>query len=407
MREVEMRPGNIRPAGLKPVELREGATISGAMHVALLALLLFGTDFLSARDSAPLNITEVELIDGSEFDAAVSAAPVVPQETPEELQPEVVKDETVAELPAPDVAIELPDMPSLASDAEPDDTPPDLSALLIPPPPTSVVTEPPRASIAEIPSPDEVLHQAPTPESAPSTEPVQALAAAPKPESAPRAPAPPEPEPVAEPQTEPDLELAEQPEPEAEIAAAPEAPDPEEQAAEDPGETAPLGPAPREAKLPVAKPADKAAAALAARKPDPAVKAPEPNETEAATEPKPAEPAATASSQFANIVTVGEKDALRLGIKRYFVYNGNRSDRSLQVTIRIKLANDASIVGKPELIDAGGGDQATQQVLFRSGRRALLRAEAAGEFKKLPAEKYDGWKLIHVTFTPEEIGFST
>ena len=59
------------------------------------------------------------------------------------------------------------------------------------------------------------------------------------------------------------------------------------------------------------------------------------------------------------------------------------------------------------MIDAGGGDQATQQVLFRSGRRALLRAEAAGEFKKLPPEKYDGWKLIHVTFTPEEIGFST
>lgn len=396
MREVDIRPGK---NGL--VELKEGATISGAMHAALLGLLLFGTDFLSAREAAPLKVTEVELIDGSQFDAAVSAAPIVPKETPEQLQPEAVKDRAVAELPTPDAAIELPDMPSLAPDAEPDDTPPDLSALVIPPPPTSIITEPPRASIAEIPSPDEVLHQAPTPESAPSTEPVQALAAAPKPEDAPRAPAPPEPEPEAAPQAEPDPEQTTEPEPEPETAAAPEAPDPEQEAAKDPGETGPLGPAPREAKLPIAKPADKAAAALAARKVDPPPRAAAPKEE---TEPK---PAATASSQFASIITAGEKDALRLGIKRYFVYNGNRSDRSLRVTIRIKLASDASIVGAPELIDAGGGDARTQDVLFRSGRRALLRAEAAGEFKKLPPDKYSGWKLIHVTFTPEEIGFST
>ena len=46
-------------------------------------------------------------------------------------------------------------------------------------------------------------------------------------------------------------------------------------------------------------------------------------------------------------------------------------------------------------------------MLFRAGRRALLKAQSFGEFKKLPPAKYNGWKLIHVTFTPEEIGFSS
>ena len=103
----------------------------------------------------------------------------------------------------------------------------------------------------------------------------------------------------------------------------------------------------------------------------------------------------------------GEKDALRLGIKNHFIYNGNRSDRTLQVTIAIRLHRDATFIGKPELLKASGGDAGARDALFQAGRRALHKARNAGEFGKLPPEKYDGWKLIHVTFTPEEIGFSS
>jgi hypothetical protein len=45
--------------------------------------------------------------------------------------------------------------------------------------------------------------------------------------------------------------------------------------------------------------------------------------------------------------------------------------------------------------------------LFRAGRRALIRAQNAGVFAKLPAEKYEAWRRIHVTFTPEDIGFQS
>jgi hypothetical protein len=79
------------------------------------------------------------------------------------------------------------------------------------------------------------------------------------------------------------------------------------------------------------------------------------------------------------------------------------------VTLAIELDQSARIVKGPELIRASGGDQATQDLLFRSGRAALLKAQNAGVFTKLPPDKYEGWRLIHVTFTPDKdgIGFAT
>jgi hypothetical protein len=138
-----------------------------------------------------------------------------------------------------------------------------------------------------------------------------------------------------------------------------------------------------------------------------------PAETAAAparpAETRPAETArpAASTSRFAQTVTRGERDGLSLAIKRYFTYNGNRSDRSLQVTIGIELDQTGKIVGQPQKIRASGGDASTQNVLYESGRRALYRAASAGEFAKLPAAKYEAWRVIHVTFTPEEIGFSS
>ncbi len=376
---------------MQPVEMRTGATVSGAMHLGFLALALLGTDFFAARDSAPLAVTEIELIDGADFEARLSTAPVVPNEGPAELAPQASGDVEPIVLTMPDVTIEVPVMPFLPETDVAPDEPPDLADLLIPPPPTVVPTEAPRPSIALIPSPDSLPRQAAEPESPPSTEPLQPLAAAPTPEPAPRPTPPPEPEPVA----------AETPEPE------PDEPlqEPEPEAVAEADQDAPVSNAPQEARLPVAKPAELAAAARASSAPEPVAAAPEPAE-----EPEPPEPAAPAggsTSQFASAVTEGEKDALQLGIKQHFVYNGNRSDRTLQVTIRIRLGQNAKIIGQPELLKASGGNEAAQNALFQAGRRALFKAQSAGEFKRLPLAKYDRWEFIHVTFTPEEIGFST
>ncbi len=376
---------------MRPVEMKTGATISGAMHLGFLALALLGTDFFADRDPAALTVTEVELIDGPDFDARLSTAPVVPNQGPAELAPQAENDVEPIDLAVPDVIIEVPEMPILAETEAPPDQRPDFADLLIPPPPTVMPNEAPRPSIALIPSPDSLPRQAAEPESPPATEPLQPLAAAPTPEPAPRPAPPPEPEPV----------VAETPEPE------PEEPrqEPEPEAVAEADQDAPVANAPQEARLPVAKPAELAAAARASSAPKPVAAAPQP--AEEPEPPEPAVPAGGSTSQFASAVTIGEKDALRLGIKQHFFYPGNRSDRTLQVTIRIRLGRDAKIIGQPELLEASGGDENTRQALFLAGRRALFNAQRAGEFNRLPPAKFNGWKLIHVTFTPEEIGFSS
>lgn len=378
-------------------EMRDGAVISGVMHLVILIVALFGFDLFADRDPVPYTVTEVELIDGTDFEARLSTAPVVPNKGPAELQPENREPPQPKVRPqVADTAVAAPEMPQLAQAETPDQPKPDLSSLLTPPPPTVVPTEAPRPSIAEIPSPDPLTRQSAEPESRPSTEPLQPLASARAPDPAPRPAPPPEPEPVAVPEPQPEPEKPVQdPQPEATAEAQPEAP---------------LAAAPQEARLPVARPADLAAASQASSAPAAAPAAPKPEEAPKPAEtPKPAKPEGGSTSQFASLVTAGEKDALRLGIKQYFLYNGNTSDRSLQVTVAIELDQSARIVKGPELISASGGDQATQDLLFRSGRAALLKAQNAGVFAKLPPDKYEGWRLIHVTFTPDRngIGFST
>lgn len=385
-------------------ERKTGLAISGAMHAAVLGLALFGADWFADREPRPLNVTSVELIDGSQFDAALSTAPVVPNEGPSELSPPSETKTEAIETAETDAQVKAPEMPLLTRPEEPADQQPDFQNILIPPPPTPVPTEAPRPSIAEIPTPETLPRQAKEPESPPATEPLQPLASAPTPEPAPAPAPPPEPEPV----------VAEEPEP------APEEPqqEPEPEAVAEAQPEGPVAAAPQEARLPVAKPAKVAAAARASSAPEPVAAAPEPAEEktpepeqpaeQARPEPEtPARPAGGSTSQFAASITRGEKDALRIGIKQFFVYNGNRADRSLQVTIAIELAPDASIIAGPELLRASGGDPGAQDALWQAGRRALLKAEAAGEFAKLPREKYQGWRLIYVTFTPEEIGFSS
>jgi hypothetical protein len=387
--------------------MRKGATISGAMHLGILALVLFGVDLFADRDPYPLEVTEVELVDGANFDAALSTAPIVPNQGPAELSPQSESDVQALDVKKPDVTVSAPPLPRLSKSDKPDDNKPDVSALRLPPPPTEVPTEAPRPSIAEIPSPDPLKRQAAQPESPPATEPLQALASAPSIAPSPKPVAAPEPEPVAAETPQPEPEKPEQePEPDTLVQAQPDAP---------------IAPAPQEARLPVAKPADLAAAAQASSAPKPVETAEKPAEEpkpdkpqQAAAEPKPdakpakePKPAGGSTAAFAAALSNGEKDALRLGIKRYFVFNGNRSDRALQVTVEIQLGEDAKIIGQPQLLRASGGDPATQEALFRAGNRALMRAQNAGEFNRLPRDKYASWQIIHVTFTPEEIGFQS
>ena len=425
--------------------MKVGASISGGLHAALVAFAIWGVDWFSDQDDRPLTITEIELVDGTDFEAALSTAPVVQSEGPAEMAQPSEADSNPSDVRQPSDSAQPAEAPSVAQ-APPPDAKPDVPDLLIPPPPTDIPTEAPVATIAEIPSPDPLDRKSLEPESPAATEPVQPLRSveAPLPEARPSRPPDPEPEPeLAEPDPERQaVELAqatpeqvenaetpqvqdrpeitqEQPDqPSApESAAAPKLPpqpEPEEQVEETtPSQPeAPKGPAPQIAKLPLAKPADLAAAAEAARKEEQRAQEEadrQQQETQTAQSPKPqqqqsSQQAGGSTSQFAAKLSRGERNALRLGIKNHYYYNGDRSDRSLQVVIRVKLRQDGTIIGKPEKRSAKGGNGTSQNALFQAGRRALIKAAAAGEFKRLPREKYQRWKVLNFRFSIDGVG---
>jgi hypothetical protein len=314
----------------------------------------------------------------------------------------------------PDDAAETAPAPVLSETREPDPhpKPPEIAFDN----PVNVPTEAPRPSIAEIPSPDPMNRDAATPESPPSTEPVQPLASlqAPSPQDKPTPPPEPEPEPE---KTEPQAEVSAP----SETAEAEPTPDPEPQQDPSPDSVAesqpeaPEGNAPQEARLPVARPADLAAAAEAARKAELAAaeetEPDEPEEVAAANtaekpETRPAERTGGSTPRRGPKLNRGEINALRLGIKKYYTYTGSRSDPTLRVKVRVELTEDGEIVGKPKLMDGSGGTESAQRALGLAGSRALVRAARDGEFKRLPREKYDRWRRLNFIFTIDQLDLS-
>ena len=477
--------------------MKIGASISGTAHAGLVVFAIWGVDWFSAKDPEPLTIAEIELVDGKDFEAALSTAPVVPSDGPSELSEPSENRDLPSEVRQPVDESQTAEAPVLSQADEPD-AQPEKPEIAFPAPPTDIPTEAPQPSIAEIPSPDSLNRQSAEPESPEATEPQKAVAAiqAPLPNRRPNRPPDPEPEPALDepepereaatlvaqqseeaddstqvsaaesqsPSTDPLQPLASvgapspaaQPdrpaEPEAEtrpkdpsaprFIRAPEPPkdkQPEAKAEEQPDrqgdsarpeqaetanpkpeappqpeppetevteEDAPEGPAPKIAKLPVAKPADKAAAAVAASKTEQPQQATEVAENKPSESLEPAEPSGS-TAVAAPKLSRGERDALRVGIKKYYVYNGDRSDRSLRVIIRVKLDNQGQLAGKPEMREASGGTSASQRALFDAGRRAVIRAADAGEFRKLPADKYERWKVLNFRFSTDKIGFSS
>ncbi|MEL6478010.1 MAG: hypothetical protein AAFR17_11850 [Pseudomonadota bacterium] len=368
--------------------MRRGLLLSGAMHGALLIAVVVGTDWLG-EDDTPLILSDVDVIDGAEFDAMISTAPLVPTDALADLNTPETGQDAPEQVETPEDLTEAAEAPELSTAAAPP-AKPDLSDLALPPPPRDVPVAPAELSIAEVPSPDEVPDQARTPESPPSTEPVQPLASI--------RPAPPAPKPAPPPEPEP--AVAPEPEPE------PEEPEPTETAEASPA--APPGQAPREARLPLAKPADKAAAARAARQTAQAKEAErlaKAREQERRTTPRQGNSNAPSGGQKSaqGPLNRSERNGLSLGIGRHFTPPPGM-DPNVVVLMEVRLSNRGKLQGKPTMLSASGGRAGDQGTLRRNAIGALYDAEKAGVFARLPANKYDRWKRLKFRFSVKGIG---
>ncbi len=93
-----------------------------------------------------------------------------------------------------------------------------------------------------------------------------------------------------------------------------------------------------------------------------------------------------------------EMDALRGAIQQCWNKPvGVEDTPGLTVTIKMKLNQDGSIQGDPQ-VTAGGGGSGLARTVAESARRAVLRCAPYN----LPADKYDAWSEVIANFDPSQ-----
>ena len=342
--------------------MRTGYIISGIGHGLLLLWLLIGGLIAWQRDEPLLRVAEVSLVSGAEFAALVEGA----------------------EAPAPARPAPRPEPPAPEPEPEPEPAP-------TPPPPRP---EPPA------PEPDPEPEPEPEPETPPEAPRVADEVIAPPEEPTPPGPETVEaavPEEVAEPEPEPAPELPEQA-PEAtttEIVTEAETPTAALTSSSRP-RPRPTPPAPVEAAQPTPEP-DPAPDAEPAR--DDAIEgAIEGALAEALGE---ATAPVVAAAPSGPPLTRGEMDGLRVALADCWNVGSLSTDAlATTVVLLVRMATD----GRPEsveMVSSDGTSPAATRGAYEAARRAVIRCGARGF--PLPAEKYDQWREIEMTFDPSNM----
>ncbi len=366
-----------------------GTYISAVGHTALIGWLILGWGF----NSEPLDfeVMTVTAMSGEEFEQMTAAQTPEPGEAePTELvQPEI--DETAPAQPAQEQAA-LPAPPPEPVEQPEEETPP-------PPPPQPLVTdatdEPPIEPQPPAPpaaAPDLPPSDDPTPEAVPRV--------------APEAVTPPDNADVADVQQ--DAVVPDEAETAEEVEEPQEATSPEEAATELAIEDEEPSGAVETSMRPTARPSR------------PAPPAPEPEEetqtADAEAETPPAaetdtsvedllagvvgdEPAAPQAPAVAAgpPMTGSERDSFRVAVNRCWNVDPGSVAARVTVEVGFNLNPDGTVQGEPRMISSDG-DQSATQTAFEAARRAILRCQSGGY--QLPADKYDQWKEVVITFDP-------
>ncbi|XOY55221.1 MAG: energy transducer TonB [Rhodobacterales bacterium] len=359
-----------------------GMYISAVGHLGLIGWLLLGWGMQS--QPLPMQIMDVSVMSGEEFEQMMAARTPVPGDAPPTapVQPQI-------DLAPPPPAVETPPGPA------PVPLPVETPVSEAPPPPAP---EMPPADVTDAapaaPAPPEM--PAPAPDLPPSDDPTQAPAN--RIASTPVAPPPPDAQisDIAREAVVPDETAT------AEVAV------PEQQATA-PEQTAteiviaderPRG-AVETSLRPIARPARPAppAAAAAPQTATEPAPAPMPDTSDAVADALAAAVAASAAPavQAGPPMTGTERDSFRIAVNSCWNVDPGSVAARVIVEIGFTLNRDGTLDGEPRLLSSDG-DQSATSTAFEAARRAILRCQRGGY--QLPAEKYDQWREVVITFDP-------
>src|SRR5204863_9437429 len=118
---------------------------------------------------------------------------------------------------------------------------------------------------------------------------------------------------------------------------------------------------------------------------------------------RPPAPVVTTTPQATRDVpmTVSELDAFRAAVERcWSVPAGARDAQSLRVTTRVFLNPDGTLAKTPEIVDEARMNR-TGEENFRTAAESARRAvQRCAPYRMLPANKYDTWREVELTFDP-------
>ena len=368
-----------------------GLYISGAGHAALILWMLAGWGL----ESEPLDMetTEVSVISGEEFEAMTRAgAPDAPiEEVAAPAQPDIAPQEPPA--PRDDTAPQVPQRPAPVEVPEPET------------PPAPPETETPQAEVTD------TVPDLPQVSAAPAPPPSTELGDSPRPVPRPSERIAPEPVAPPEPDTQVDDRLAEA-----------TSDDPAEDTADEEVDqsTAPEEAAPEivtEAETPAAAPEVSLRPQARPSRPAPQTAEPQEAEPEASEAADPvaealAETAADPNPQPSAGIAGGQlSDAAKTGFLRQIgrcwnVGSASTAAQRTKVTVGFSMTENGRVnTSSIELLGFEGGKQADADVAYRMARSALLRCqnETDGAGYDLPADKYDQWRNVELTFNPENM----
>ena len=357
-----------------------GTIISGIGHAGLIVWLIIGWGF----GAEPLDIQtmDVSVISGEEFDQM--RARTTPQ--PGAANPEAPVPPVVDETPPPPPNLEEP--AQTAPPPEPVTVPESETPPPPPPPPletdvADVLPPAPAVPDAPPPAPDLEVSDEPSPPQAPTV--ASELNQPPPPDA--------EVADVVRDAVTPDETATADVATQEQTATAPE----ETTTAiviEDLAPTTSVRPATRPSRpapTPVAQPQ------TAQTDPEPTEQAPAEDDVAAALE------AALAAAEAPAVpagppMTGAERDSFRVAVNRCWNVDPGSVAARVTVEVGFGLDREGRVLGNEVRLISSDGDSSATNTAFEAARRAILRCQSSGY--QLPADKYDQWQDVVITFDP-------
>jgi hypothetical protein len=97
-------------------------------------------------------------------------------------------------------------------------------------------------------------------------------------------------------------------------------------------------------------------------------------------------------------MTGAEQSAFRVAVQECWNVDVGSEAARVTLTVAFDLDPQGRVQGDIRRVGGQGGSEAAIEAAFQSARRAILRCQRDGYV--LPAEKYEQWKEVEMTFDP-------